>query len=198
LSIRSLAALAVARDKAAPDQPAGGGAGQAALVQTDGTVAAQPAGQPPAQGGVPQRFADVLISAIPTEPLAAYTALIGIAAGGIDVAHPRAYLAFRWWVYGAFLALTLVAVWVAYYRASRGPAGTNDQSNRRSFPWAEAAAALTAAATWGLAMPNSPLNVQVSGTARTLASASIAIAGASVLSLVFAPQLKTGTNSPGE
>jgi hypothetical protein len=59
-------------------------------------------------------------------------------------------------------------------------------------------AALTAAATWGLAMPKSPLNVQVSGTARTLATASIAIAGASVLSLVSAPQRKTGTNSPGE
>ena len=72
------------------------------------------AGPPAAQVGVPQQFADVLTSAIPTEPLTAYTALIGVAVGAADPLHPRAYLPFRWGAYGVFLGVTAAAVWVAY------------------------------------------------------------------------------------
>src|SRR5674536_65627 len=74
MSIRSLTMLAVARDKTAPSAPARGGGGEAAAAP-DGTVAGpparRPAGQPAAQVGVPQQFADVPTSAIPTEPLTA-------------------------------------------------------------------------------------------------------------------------------
>jgi len=197
MSIRSLAALAVARDKAAPAQPAGGGGGEAAIVPVEGAPG-QVAGEPPAAGGVPQRFVDVIVSVIPTEPLSAYTALVGVAVGAIGNTVPHAYLPFRWCAYTAFLVVTLAATWLAYRRASQGPAGVSDPENRRVFPWAEGAAALIAAASWGLVMPGSPLDVQVSGTARTLAIASIVIAAATVLSLILTPQLRTGTSSPGE
>ncbi|MDQ6948350.1 MAG: hypothetical protein M3256_19330, partial [Actinomycetota bacterium] len=54
------------------------------------------------------------------------------------------------------------------------------------------------AATWGLAMPGSALNVELGGMIRLLTSAAITIGAAAVLSLLFAPQLKTGTKTPGE
>ena len=52
MSIRSLTTLAVARDKAAPSAPAGGGGGEAAVAAPDGTVAGRP-GQPAALALVP-------------------------------------------------------------------------------------------------------------------------------------------------
>ncbi|MGH3770901.1 MAG: hypothetical protein ACRDRW_05820 [Pseudonocardiaceae bacterium] len=198
MSIRSLAALAVARDKASPGQVVGGGAAEAAVVQPTGAARGQPAGTPPEQGGVPQQFVDVLISAIPTEPLAAYTALVSVTVGTLSAPDARAYLPFRWWVYGFFLMVILAAVWRAYYRASRGPAGVISPDNRRRFPIAEALAALVAGAAWGLAMPGSPLNAQLTGTVRTLATAAIIIGAAAVLTLLQAPQLKTGSKTPGE
>ena len=198
MSIRSLTMLAVARDKAAPSAPAGGGGGEAAVAAPDGTVAGRPAGQPAAQGGVPQQFADVLTSAIPTEPLTAYTALIGVAVGAAEPFHPRAYLPFRWGAYGVFLGVTAAAVWVAYLRKSRGPQGPRDPVNRRSVPLAELLSALVAAGAWGLAMPGSAFNIQIGGTTRVLATASIVIGAAALLTLLFAPQLKSGTKTPGE
>lgn len=198
MSIRSLAALAVARDKASPGKVPGGGAAEVAVVQPNGTARGQPTGTPPEQGGVPQQFVDVLISAIPTEPLAAYTALVGVTVGASSAPDARAYLPFRWWTYGVFLVVILVAVWLAYYRASRGPAGVASPKNRRGFPFAEALAALVAGAAWGLAMPGSPLNALLTGTVRTLATASIIIGAAAVLTLLQAPQLKTGSKTPGE
>lgn len=198
MSIRSLAALAVARDKASPGKVAGGGAAEAALTQPDGVARGQRAGAPPEQGGVPQQFIDVLISAIPTEPLAAYTALVGVTVGTLNGPDARAYLPFRWGAYGAFLIVILGAVWLSYYRVSRGPVGVTFAANRREFPIAEALAALVAGAAWGLAMPGSPLNAQLTGTVRTFATAAIIIGAAAVLTLLQAPQLKTGSKTPGE
>lgn len=160
--------------------------------------ARRPAGQPAAQVGVPQQFADVPTSAIPTEPLTAYTALIGVAVGAADPRHPGAYLPFRWGAYGVFLGVTAAAVWVAYLRKSRGPQGPRDPVNRRSVPLAELLSALIAAGAWGLAMPGSAFNIQIGGTTRVLATASIVIGAAALLTLLFAPQLKSGTKTPGE
>jgi hypothetical protein len=46
-------------------------------------------------------------------------------------------------------------------------------------------------------MPGSALNVELTGSVRTLTTAAIAIGAAAVLGMVFAPQLKVGTSSPG-
>jgi hypothetical protein len=203
MSVRSITALAVARDKARPGRPAGGGAAEVAVAQPDGTVRGRPAGAPPDRGGVPQQFVDVLISAIPSEPLAAYTALLAAAAVTLDgpdgkPGDPRAYLPFRWWAYGVFLAIVVIAVWVGYLRASRGPAGVQQQSNRRAVPVAEIASALLAGGAWALVTPGGPLIQQLAGNVRTLAVASIVIGAAVLLSFVQAPQLKVGTGTPGE
>ena len=190
MSVRSLAALAVARDKAQPGAAVGGGGAEAAVVGA-------PSGQPPAAGGVPQQFADVVTSAIPSEPLAAYTALLGVAAGTVSKSDPRGYLAFRWWVYGIFLAVTAAAVLVAFFRASKSSTGTV-ATNRRRLPFAELTAALVAAATWGLTMPGSAFNTQVSGTPQVLATASMVVGAAAFLGLLSAPQLRSGSKTPGQ
>lgn len=185
MSIRSVTALAVARDSAPRGKAAGGGGGAAAV--------GGPAGDGGGAGGgtdIPQSFVDVLVSAIPTEPLAAYTAIVGIAAGTIpttDTKHPP-YMAFRWATFGVFLALILVAIVLGYKRKA---------GIRKRFPVAESGAALIAGAAWGLAMPGSALNVQLAGTARTLTTASIAIGAAAILVLVFGPVLKSGTTKTG-
>src|SRR5580700_5970107 len=77
-----------------------------ALIRTSTNCCATGA---PAFAGAPvaQQFVDVLISAIPTEPLAAYTAIVGITVGSIDISHPHSYLVFRWFSYAAFLIFTL-------------------------------------------------------------------------------------------
>ncbi|MGH3430690.1 MAG: hypothetical protein ACRDQZ_24515, partial [Mycobacteriales bacterium] len=190
MSIRSLAALAVARDKAPRGKAAGGGAAEAAVTQPSGAAGGRLAGTPPERGGAPQQFVDVLVSAIPTEPLAAYTALVGVTVGALSPPDARAYLPFRWSAYGVFLGVIISTVWIAYYRASRGPAGTS-RCNRRGFPLAEVSVALVAGAAWGLAMPGSPLDALFTGTAHTLAAAVIIIGATAVLTLLQAPQLKT-------
>jgi hypothetical protein len=180
MSVRSLAALAVERDRAAAGQAARGGAGEAAV-----------AGSRSRRDAAPQTFTDVVISAIPTEPLAAYTALVGIVIGAVG---SGAYLPFRWGAYGAFLAIVVAAVWLAYARAVRGALGVAPgDARRKSFPGVEVGSALLAGGAWGLAMPGSPLDAALSGTARTLTTASVLIGTAAVLSLLAAPALKTGT-----
>jgi hypothetical protein len=67
--------------------------------------------------------------------------------------------------------------------------------DRRSVPVAEIGSALLAGGAWGLAMPGSPLAATLTGTVRTLTTASVLIGAAAVLSLLTAPQLKTGATS---
>jgi hypothetical protein len=121
MSIRSLTYLAVQRDKAQPSQPAGGGGGMAAAP-------------PPAGPEIPQQFVDVLTSAIPTEPLVAYTAILGFIAGTIDARKPDEYLPLRWTIYGGFLVLIVVAVGVTYLRKANAPDGPKPPAKKRVFP----------------------------------------------------------------
>ena len=155
MSVRSLTTLAVERDRADPASPVAGGGGRTAANAPDGTV--------------PQGFTDVLISAIPTEPLAACTALVGVAVGAVNATDPRAYLSFRWWCFAGFVVLTILAVYASYLRDLKAPstgAPPPPKETHRRFPLAEIIAASIAAAAWGLVMPGSPLNVQMSGTSQ--------------------------------
>jgi hypothetical protein len=188
VSVRSLAALAVERDRAAPGEPAAGGAGAAAARGTDG--------QPSTRDATPQSFTDVVVSAIPTEPLAAYTALVGVVIGAVGLGDSRSYLPFRWGAYGVFLAIVAAAVWLAYAREARGPLAAAGRRRRNSFPAVEVCSALLAGGAWGLVMPGSPLDSTLTGTARTLTTTSVLVGTAALLSLLAAPALKTGTSAP--
>lgn len=174
MSIGSLTTLAIEREKAPPQTVAkGGGAGAG-------------------NGQLPQTFKDALTSAIPTEPLAAYTAAIGLLTG--IAASSGKYLPFRWSAFALFLIITGVSVEVSYTlkRKSPGPVGVtapnpaagHPHPKPRTIPALEIFAALLAATAWGLAMPGSALNTQLTGNVATISAGAIAIGGAAVLALV--------------
>jgi hypothetical protein len=139
----------------------------------------------PKEETVPQTFVDVLVSVIPTEPLAAYTALVGVAVGAIGTGN--AYLPFRWWVFAVFVAIVPIAVLVTTRQTATPPGDA-----RRRFPFLEMVVSTLAAASWGLAMPGGPLNVVLSGTTLLLASSSVVIASAILISLLV-PKIMNGT-----
>lgn len=175
MSIRSLTTLAVARDAAGHQASVGGGTAGAG------------------NGSKEQTFTDALTSAIPTEPLAAYTALIAVIAASKSPDH---YLAVRWWVYAAFLVIVVASVEVSYLvKVSRPvPVGVH-QDRRRRLPFPEILSATVAAAAWGLVAPGSGLQVMLRGGIATIAMACISIGGAALLSLM-APALTQGSNTP--
>lgn len=112
MSIRSMSNRAVERDKAAPGKSAKGGAAGAEGAE------------------VSQQFVDALTSAIPTEPLSAYTAAIGVVAG----LKAGNYLPHRWGAFGVFVIVTALSVIISYETKYKSPARPLAQENKRSFP----------------------------------------------------------------
>jgi hypothetical protein len=176
LSVRSLTTLAVARDAANYHDPAKGGSAGAGSGSSD------------------QSFTDALTSAIPTEPLAAYTALIAVVAA--SKSQDDQYLAVRWWVYAAFLVVVVASVEISYRIKVSQPAPVGvDQTRHRLFPFLEILSATIAAAAWGLVAPGSGLQTMLQGETATIAVACITIGGAALISLI-APALTKGSNTP--
>lgn len=135
------------------------------------------------EGGLPATGAaeltkaeGALTAAIPTEVLGPYTALVAIIVANSSSLDPRTAL--RWWTYGAALMLIVVYISVSF----RG-----NRTKKRQLPWLELMAALTAFAAWGLAMPGSPLSITVHASDFAIASAMIAVGGATLLGVFSAP-----------
>jgi hypothetical protein len=207
MSVASLTALAVERDLAPAGSPPMGGKRStptpAAGVQPDAAAA---------PGGVPQTFIDTLTSAIPTEPLVAYTAVIGIVTAVTDPSTGN-YLPFRCWAAGVFVVLTAAAVLVSYrskaaVASPAGPAATRTVprpfrrlmivQQGRAVPVPELISAVVAAAAWGAAMPGGPLSVAFTGPVQAITTCSTAVLGAVVVSFL-AGQLTNGAGpSPSD
>jgi hypothetical protein len=129
-----------------------------------------------------QGYVDLLVAAIPTEPLALYTFVVGGIVATIDSGESQR-LGLRWGIY--VVMLVFIVLWLAFaYRRRTG----NDR--KRRFPVAEIAAAVVAFAAWGLVMPESPLYAELSGDDRVVWTILITGAGAAVLSLITG-KLKT-------
>lgn len=125
---------------------------------------------------------EVLVAAIPSETLAAYTALVGIVLAA-DVG--AGYGAFRWSAYVLFVAFAFLAPYAGYHRTVTSPQSPPDADHRR-FPVLECAVAALAAAAWGLVMPGSPLSIVLAGNALVFATAAIVLGVTTVLA--FATQ----------
>jgi len=137
-----------------------------------------------------QQFRDVLVHAIPTEILAAYTALVGVVVGAVSADAPRHSLVPRWSLLGAFLVLTAVSVVLAYFfRAGR---------SLPRVPWQEALAATIAATAWfpGHARVTAGSAVARFGASRPLRAA-ITVMGGLALTLA-APLLRIGAATPDQ
>jgi hypothetical protein len=129
---------------------------------------------PPGQSVV-KDSTDVLVAAVPSEALAAYTAVIGVVlAANIGLA----YRPFRWAAYGAFVALAVLTPIVLFKH--RTVASGKDC---RKLPMPECLTAGVAAAAWGLVMPGSPLTMIFKGNALVLATTAIVVGAAAVIGL---------------
>jgi hypothetical protein len=117
---------------------------------------------------------DALVAVVPTEALAAYTAVVGVVlAANIG----SAYGPFRWSAYGAFIALAVLAPLVLFkHRTATSTGG-------RPLPILECLTAGIAAAAWGLVMPGSPLTMIFTGNALVFATTAILVGTAAIIGL---------------
>src|SRR3954467_4433400 len=132
-----------------------------------------------------------LIATIPTETLAAYTAVVGTVLAANIAAQ---YGPFRWAIFGVFIILAFLAPMLAYRRPEASADGA--AVSRRGVPVLECSAAALAAAAWGLVMPGSPLTIVVDGNALIFATVSIVVGAAAVLSLATKFLGKANTFTP--
>lgn len=157
-------------------------------VSTLGTIAVQRDNGPPKRSKSKPKTAvesdetedrgyfNLLVAAIPTEPLALYTFLTAGIVATIDPGEDERLL-MRWVIYAAMIAFIIGWLGSTY---SRGRAA----NKKRKFPLAETAAAVVAFAAWGLVMPESPLNAELTGDDRVVWTLVITAAGAAVLGLI--------------
>jgi len=121
-------------------------------------------------------YLSLLVAAIPTEPLALYTFLTAGIVATIDEGDSER-IPLRWTIYAGMIVF--IAAWLATTYL-RGRA----QDKKRRFPVAETAAAVVAFAAWGLVMPESPLNAELSGDDRVIWTLIITAVGAGLLGLL--------------
>ncbi len=155
MSAKCLAQLAVERDKKTPGE------------------------------SVADNSTDVLTAAVPTEALAAYTAVVGVVlAANIG----SAYGPFRWAAYGIFVALAVLVTIMLFKHCS---AATD--MDYRKLPILECLTAGVAAAAWGLVMPGSPLAMVYKGDALVFATTAILFGAAALVGLA-SQRLRTANN----
>jgi hypothetical protein len=122
-----------------------------------------------------QGYLDLLVGAIPTEPLALYTFLVAGIVATIDPGTDQR-LTMRWIIFGAAIAFIVAWMITAFMRLP------GDQ--KRTLPWAEVSSAVVAFAAWGLVMPESPLGAMLSADNQTVWTFIIIASGVALLGLL--------------
>jgi hypothetical protein len=138
-------------------------------------------------------FGKLLVAQIPSEALLAYTTLLALfsAAG-------TSYKTGRWILYGASL-VACAAVVLSSYFAQRDYDFVQQKAaesllTRLHLPIFPAAAAVASMAVYGLTVPGSPLQYEVSGTAFGIWSGCLAVGGGVMMS-ILAPFLGRGNGA---
>lgn len=184
MSVRSLSQLAIRRDVAPPGNPIPAGL----------SPSAGQGGTPLPSGDAVTAYADALVAQIPTEVVAAYTAVMAVVAEVIPATD--AYLPARVAIVVGTVVFAPAAVIAAYFasggRAVKWPQGGGNPS--RHVPLLEPLGAAIAAAAWALSTPTSPLAAALSGGGFAIAAACIVIGAATAMSF-FAPWLRRGNSS---
>ena len=193
MSIRAMNVIAAQREEGPPlrlespleqmeseTKKTGDGKAPRAGVPPQRQAGAPPLPKIPAQSGAEaetemQGYLDLLLAAIPTEPLALYTFLV---AGIVATLNPGSEqrLTMRWIIFGAAVAF-IVAWMVAAFLRLPG-------KQTRALPWAEISSAVIAFAAWGLVMPESPLAAELSGSDQTVWTFIIVASGLALLGLL--------------
>jgi hypothetical protein len=135
----------------------------------------QPRSRKRARAVEAQGYGDLLITAIPVEPLALYTFLV---AGIFTTIRSDAnqHLTMRWIIYG--VSALFIAVWIltSFVRAK--------ETKRRYLPVVEILSGVVAFCAWGLIMPESPLAAELSSKNQTIWTFIITAAGVAALGLL--------------
>jgi hypothetical protein len=118
---------------------------------------------------------DLLATAIPTEVVAPYTAVMAVIVGAVAdpttaVPNPDQLTLYRWIAFALLLFLTTIFVWRGKQRKRNG-----------RVPVLEICAAASAAAGWALALPGSPLTPYLDDTAEAVVPALIAFGAIGVV-----------------
>lgn len=178
MSIRSVTDLAVERDMTEPGTP---------------VTSRSP-------GRDYERLRDVVISSIPMEVLALYTAVTSGALALMIRDQPTSYLPYRWTLFAFALALTPAVIYLAYRRKfddrKKHPLGGHLLADKHRVPYLEMAASTLAAAAWFLVVPGSPLLATLSVNAAEMTSVTIIVVTAAILGLGFGRPLSTGSSLP--
>jgi hypothetical protein len=164
--------VAEAPAAAVPAAPPGAPAAPVPAPAPPGAPAAPAPPAAPAEKAEPKGYLDLLVTAIPTEPLALYTFLI---AGIVTTIEPGSdqRLEMRWAIFA--VTAVFIAIWMigAHRREGKG----------RRLPLVEIACAVVAFSAWALVMPESPLTAELSGTNQTVWTFIITAAGAALVGL---------------
>jgi hypothetical protein len=201
--------IGVAALGAGTGQPAPGE--QAALLPA-AQAAGQPGGTAGATAGTVASFAQLLVAQIPSEALLAYTTLLALfSIGGVS------YEPGRWGLYAASIATCAAAVLGSYLGQrdygfddthtapatgtgltppeADGPAPAQTAARGKlHLPYLPVLAAVLSMAVYGLTVPGSPLQFEVSGTAFAIFSGCLAVGGGVMMS-IFAPFLGKGNGA---
>lgn len=221
MSLACMASLAIARDLAPAGQPlntpATGSAGG------DLPPPAPPSGLPYSQSEMPTMgptttlprarelgqiassaplvdtaagFAQLLAAQIPAEALVAYTTLLALL-----YRADGSYNTGRWVLYGFSVIACGATIFAAYcakrnYTLHPGAGGVAGGMALRGIrpPYLPIAAAMLSMAVYGLTVPGSPLQFNVSESAFTLLSGSLSVGGAMMMT-ILTPFLGTGNDA---
>jgi hypothetical protein len=145
-------------------------------------------GKAPEGSDAKARITDALVSSIPTEVVAAYTAAVTLVVGFIDPAKgkhfPDQFKVLRWWMFAALILVTAVSIYFSFRAKSQ-----------KRQPLAEVVAGVLAAAIWGLSLPESPLAPTLHGDNKAIAPALIIFGGGTLLVAVSSMLAKKSTKA---
>jgi hypothetical protein len=160
--------------------------------------AAAPADKAVKVGDQEVTWGKALVSAIPTEVLAAYTVGLTLAISLATPATPNAYLPFRFAWYGGWLLATPVIAWLLFQRKAKAheKVVASEVAGLNALGRAEIIAPTLAAAAWFTAMPGSPWQVYLPGGAFLLMSTVALSVGATVIGLISQASTKPTTYVP--
>jgi hypothetical protein len=144
-----------------------------AAVRDNGRPTKQDVGKTTAPGETKERasLTDILVTQVPTELIAPYTAVMAAIVGAVGkpsraVPSPDQLAGWRWLTFAILIVATVVLTWE----------GKSRKSGNKSFPWLEVTGALIAAAGWAFALPGSPLMPYLHGDSLVVTPLVIAFA----------------------
>ena len=217
MSLLSMTSIAIARDHAELGQPiqsgrparTDGALGQPAPIQPETPIQSGTSGS---TSGSVAGFAELLVAQIPSEALLAYTTLLALfSVGG------SSYNAGRWILYGSAIlacAATVIATYLAKrdygfeHSAHATPTAPQPSSRHAEvsttsptrvsplshLPYLPTFTAMTSMAVYGLTVPGSPLQFELSGPGFGILSGCLAVAGG-VMMAIMAPFLGKGNGA---